>query len=240
MLGGTRSHQAFIQMAAIDFWNVFVEHFQRTNAAYVFYACAALSVGISIFRHFFGMKEGGVDLDGVSACLWCELPRMKYLGHSGFVYQYKDVSVLINPWFHSAFDTLFPFPNNRFLRDADILGHHFDYLYISDLRPDHLDDNLLRRLAKDNVTVLCPDFPSGALEDKLRDIGFMQFIKLKHHEMRILHGGIEASMYLDLDEHSGLLLNSEGHKTFYSNDANISLEELPRNVDVMCAQVSNE
>ena len=76
---------------------------------------------LCLFRHFFGIKEGGVDLDGVSAYSWCELPRMKYVGHSGFVYQYKDVSVLINPWFHSAFDTWFPFPNNRFPEMSQVL-----------------------------------------------------------------------------------------------------------------------
>ena len=62
----------------------------------------------------------------------CELPRLKFLGHTGFIYQWRNTSVLLNPWFRAAHHTSwFPFPNNRFLERDYVLGATFGFVYIS-------------------------------------------------------------------------------------------------------------
>ena len=81
-------------------------------------------------------SRGGVRLDAGAGnetdLSNVTLPRIKFLGHAGFVYQWMDVTVLIDPWFYPAFMySWYPFPDNRFLAQDDVVNKTFDYLYIS-------------------------------------------------------------------------------------------------------------
>jgi UDP-MurNAc hydroxylase len=43
-------------------------------------------------------------------------PRITYLGHAGFLFEYGGIRMLMDPWFYGAIlGSWFPYPYNRFL-----------------------------------------------------------------------------------------------------------------------------
>ncbi|MGH3326967.1 MAG: Rieske 2Fe-2S domain-containing protein [Streptomycetales bacterium] len=100
-------------------------------------------------------------------------------GHAGLRIETAAGSVLCDPWSTPAyFASWFPFPANDDL-DWDALGD-VDFLYVSHLHRDHCDPDLLRRHVRKDATVLLPDYPTGELEQTLRDLGFRSFIRTRH------------------------------------------------------------
>ena len=100
------------------------------------------------------------------------------LGHAGILIETEQASIVCDPWFQPAFfASWFVFPRNDQLSD-DLLRrvHEADYLYISHLHSDHLDEAWLHDGICDDVTVLLPGFPSKELERRLRAIGFVNFV----------------------------------------------------------------
>src|SRR4051794_21983994 len=105
--------------------------------------------------------------------------RATSLGHAGILIETDHGSIVCDPWFEPAFfASWFVFPRNDQLA-ADLLRrvHDADYLYISHLHSDHLDEVWLREGISRDVTVLLPGFPSKELERRLRGIGFTNFIR---------------------------------------------------------------
>lgn len=164
---------------------------------------------------------------------------IEFLGHAGFVVRHQNIRVLIDPWFYPAFlASWFPYPDNRFLL-ADVLGERFDYLYISHLHEDHLDEKVLCRLDR-SVTVLVPDYRSRSLARRLGDLGFAEMVPLGHKQTCDLARGLVATMYLDTShkEDSGLLLDIDGFRFLDLNDCNTPMSELPERIDLLAAQFS--
>lgn len=167
------------------------------------------------------------------------MKRIEYLGHAGFVVQFHDVRILIDPWFYPAFlASWFPLPDNRFLMEH-VRATEFDYLYISHTHEDHLDVKFLSTLDK-NVNVLCAGFRSQALAKRLGSLGFRRLTTLSHRQSLDLAPGLRATMYLDTGhkEDSALLLEMDEFRFFDMNDCNTPLSELPSDVDLLAAQYS--
>ncbi|MBV9594158.1 MAG: MBL fold metallo-hydrolase [Actinobacteria bacterium] len=102
--------------------------------------------------------------------------RITGLGHASVLIETSHGTVLTDPWVNPAyFGSWFPFPDNSRL-DWESIGRA-DYLFVSHLHHDHFDPENLRRYVNKKATVLLPEFPTGELEDALRDIGFSSFVK---------------------------------------------------------------
>jgi UDP-MurNAc hydroxylase len=100
-------------------------------------------------------------------------------------------SILCDPWVNPAyFASWFPFPDNSQL-DWESLGQ-VDYLYVSHLHRDHFDAAQLKRFISKKATVLLPEYPTSELEDELRELGFMSFLRTTSNEVVELDGGLNV------------------------------------------------
>ena len=91
--------------------------------------------------------------------------RATSLGHAGILIESEHGSIVCDPWFIPAFFAAwFPFPRNDRL-DDDLLARieAADYLYVSHLHADHLDEPWLRQHLRRDITVLVPGFPTREL-----------------------------------------------------------------------------
>ncbi len=105
--------------------------------------------------------------------------RATSIGHAGILIETQFGSIACDPWFHPAFfASWFVFPRNDQLT-ADLLSRieHADYLYISHLHGDHLDDAWLTDHMSRDTTVLIPGFPTRELELHMRSLGFTNIIR---------------------------------------------------------------
>ena len=84
--------------------------------------------------------------------------RATSIGHAGILIETVDGSILCDPWFIPAFfGSWFVFPRNDQLPEQ--LMHrieHPNFLYISHLHADHLDEPWLADHVDRNTTVLVP------------------------------------------------------------------------------------
>lgn len=105
--------------------------------------------------------------------------RATSIGHAGILIETQFGSITCDPWFEPAFfASWFVFPRNDQLA-ADLLHRieHADYLYISHLHGDHLDDSWLATHMSRDVTVLIPGYPTRELEHHMRELGFENIIR---------------------------------------------------------------
>lgn len=168
-----------------------------------------------------------------------DMSGIRYLGHAGFLVEHAGTRILMDPWFHAAFlRSWFPLPDNR-AQMAEVAGQRFDWLYVSHTHEDHLDERLLATLDR-TTRVLVPRYRSGALERRLRALGFADLVLLGHRESRELAPGLVATMLLDTShkEDSALLLDMGGFRFLDLNDCNTPMSELPHRVDLLAAQFS--
>jgi UDP-MurNAc hydroxylase len=149
--------------------------------------------------------------------------RITGLGHASALIETAHGSVLTDPWVNPAyFGSWFPFPDNSRLH-WEQLGQ-VDYLFVSHLHRDHFDPEHLKRYVSKRATVLLPEFPTGELEDALRDCGFTSFVRPASGEVVSLDG-------LDVMIHSltsptdgpigdsSLWLSDGRHRVLNQNDA---------------------
>jgi UDP-MurNAc hydroxylase len=104
--------------------------------------------------------------------------RATSLGHAGMLIEAPRGSIVCDPWFVPAFfGSWFPFPRNDQL-PAELIARieAADYLYVSHLHGDHLDEPWLREHLRRDVGVLLPGYPTRELERRLRGIGFTDVI----------------------------------------------------------------
>jgi UDP-MurNAc hydroxylase len=105
--------------------------------------------------------------------------RVTSLGHAGMLIESPRGSIVCDPWFIPAFfGAWFPFPRNDQL-PADVTARieGADYLYVSHLHGDHLDEPWLREHLRRDVGVLLPGYPTRELERRLRGLGFTNVIR---------------------------------------------------------------
>jgi UDP-MurNAc hydroxylase len=124
--------------------------------------------------------------------------RATSIGHAGILIETAHGSVLCDPWFVPAFfGSWFVFPRNDQL-PADLLARveHPDYLYVSHLHGDHLDEAFLAAHVDRAATVLLPDFPTDELERRLRALGFSHVVRTTGGETVDLDG-LEVAIHVE-------------------------------------------
>jgi len=91
--------------------------------------------------------------------------RATSIGHAGILIETRYGSILCDPWFVPAFfGSWFVFPRNDHLDPALVERiERADFLYVSHIHGDHLDEAFLRHHVHRDATVLLPGFPSDEL-----------------------------------------------------------------------------
>jgi UDP-MurNAc hydroxylase len=105
--------------------------------------------------------------------------RVTSLGHAGLLVETTGGSIVCDPWFEPQFfGSWFVFPRNDQLSEELMSKiRRPDFLFISHIHADHLDEHWLAAQMNTDTTVLLPDFPTGELERTLRGLGFHRFIQ---------------------------------------------------------------
>jgi UDP-MurNAc hydroxylase len=151
--------------------------------------------------------------------------RATSIGHAGILIETKYGSITCDPWFDPAFfASWFVFPRNDQL-SPELLSRieNADYLYISHLHGDHLDDSWLATHMSRNTTVLIPGFPTRELERHMRALGFNNIIRTVDREELNL-GGMTVAIHVETSITDGpggdsSLMVSDGQtRLFNQND----------------------
>ncbi|MCU1390341.1 MAG: hypothetical protein JWL72_3679 [Ilumatobacteraceae bacterium] len=124
--------------------------------------------------------------------------RATSLGHAGILIETEHGSVVCDPWFAPTYlASWFVFPRNDQL-DADLLRRveAADYLYVSHLHSDHLDEVWLTEHLRRDIAVLVPGYPTRELERRLRGLGFTNFIRTSDAEETDL-GGLTVAIHVE-------------------------------------------
>jgi UDP-MurNAc hydroxylase len=124
--------------------------------------------------------------------------RATSLGHAGILIESDHGSIVCDPWFVPAFwASWFPFPRNDQLSD-DLLARieAADYLYVSHLHGDHLDEPWLREHLPRDIGVLLPGYPTRELERRLRGLGFTNVIRTTDGDELDL-GGFSVAIHVE-------------------------------------------
>jgi UDP-MurNAc hydroxylase len=108
--------------------------------------------------------------------------RATSLGHAGILIETRQGSIVCDPWFVPAFfGSWFVFPrNDRLAPELLAKVDRPDFLYVSHLHSDHLDEAYLADHVDRSTVVLLPDFPTRELERRLRSLGFMELVHTEH------------------------------------------------------------
>lgn len=121
------------------------------------------------------------------------------LGHAGILIETEHGTIVCDPWFEPAFfGSWFVFPrNDRLAPDLmrRVLGAQ--YLYISHLHADHLDEPWLRGHMPKDVTVLLPGYPTDELRRTLTRMGFNRFVQTINAEPMTLVGDLTVTIYTE-------------------------------------------
>ena len=108
---------------------------------------------------------------------------LRFLGHAGFLLQYRGVRLLCDPWLSDSGAFLHrwhQYPPNDMIDRRPLAAA--EYLYISHAHEDHCDKDFLRAFPKDKVTVLLADFASERLARSLAALGFRRIVRLQDWE----------------------------------------------------------
>ncbi|MCU1504168.1 MAG: hypothetical protein JWM12_3522 [Ilumatobacteraceae bacterium] len=125
--------------------------------------------------------------------------RATSIGHAGILIDTRGGSILCDPWFLPAFfGSWFVFPRNDQLA-GELLERieHPDFLYISHLHADHLDEPWLAGHVERETTVLLPGYPTRELERKLRAFGFTRFVRTRDGEETDLGAGLKVAIHVE-------------------------------------------
>jgi UDP-MurNAc hydroxylase len=125
--------------------------------------------------------------------------RATSVGHAGIFIETEFGSILCDPWFTPAFfGSWFVFPRNDQL-PADLLERieRTDYLYVSHIHADHLDEEWLANHVRRDTTVLVPGFPTRELERILRGFGFTNIVRTVDGEEITLNGDLRVAIHVE-------------------------------------------
>ena len=125
--------------------------------------------------------------------------RATSIGHAGILIDTAGGSILCDPWFVPAFfGSWFVFPRNDQLAPALAERiEHPDYLYVSHLHADHLDEAWLAEHVDRTATVLLPGFPTRELERRLRKLGFTSFLRTVDGEITELGADLRIAIHVE-------------------------------------------
>ncbi len=125
--------------------------------------------------------------------------RATSLGHAGILIESDHGSIVCDPWFRPAFfGSWFPFPRNDRLGD-DLLERieRADFLYVSHLHGDHLDEPWLADHLRRDITVLLPGYPTREQQRRMRNCGFTELVRTTDGEELDLGGGLTVAIHVE-------------------------------------------
>jgi UDP-MurNAc hydroxylase len=125
--------------------------------------------------------------------------RATSLGHAGILIETAHGSIVCDPWFEPAFfGSWFVFPrNDQLAPDLMERVERAEFLYVSHLHADHLDEPWLRAHLRRDITVVLPGFPSEELERTLRGLGFTNFIRTVPGQPREVAPGLTVTIFTE-------------------------------------------
>ncbi len=125
--------------------------------------------------------------------------RATSIGHAGILIDTTGGSILCDPWFVPAFlGSWFVFPrNDRLAPELVERIEHPDYLYVSHVHGDHLDESWLADHVDRATTVLLPGFPIRELERRLRALGFTSFVRTMDGEPTELGEHLRIAIHVE-------------------------------------------
>ena len=125
--------------------------------------------------------------------------RATSIGHAGILIETVDGSILCDPWFLPAFfGSWFVFPRNDQLSDELMQRiEHPNYLYISHLHADHLDEPWLADHVDRATTVLVPGYPTRELERRIRALGFDNIIRTTDGQEMALGRDLRIAIHVE-------------------------------------------
>ncbi len=124
--------------------------------------------------------------------------RATSIGHAGILIESDHGSIVCDPWFVPAFiGSWFPFPRNDQL-SPDLIARieGADYLYVSHIHGDHLDEPWLREHLPRDITVLLPGYPTRELERRMRALGFTELVRTADGQELDL-GGLSVAIHVE-------------------------------------------
>ncbi|MGD9703059.1 MAG: Rieske 2Fe-2S domain-containing protein [Acidimicrobiia bacterium] len=124
--------------------------------------------------------------------------RATSIGHAGILIETAHGSILCDPWFVPAFfGSWFVFPRNDQLSE-ELLDkiEHPDYLYVSHLHGDHLDEAFLADHVSRETTVLIPGYPTHELERRMQAFGFHDILRTEDQQEHDL-GGLTVAIHVE-------------------------------------------
>jgi hypothetical protein len=154
-----------------------------------------------------------------------------FLGHAGLDIRLGSVRVICDPWLSprgAYLASWYPFPDNGHLVAGDL--HDTATLFISSPRPDHFDVETLRAFPK-TARVVIPTFPSRALADQIRQLGFGEVVELADWQPLELGGGVRLTVVASPTKHflaATAVLEGEGEVIVNQNDCDLDGATLAR------------
>ncbi len=126
--------------------------------------------------------------------------RATSIGHAGILIETNFGSILCDPWFDPAFfGSWFVFPrNDRLPAELQQRIEHPDYLYISHIHADHLDETWLPHHVSRDTTVVLPGYPTHELERRLQAMGFQHFIRTVDGQELVLDGDLRIAIHVEV------------------------------------------
>jgi UDP-MurNAc hydroxylase len=108
-------------------------------------------------------------------------------------------SIVCDPWFEPQFfGSWFVFPRNDQLPEELLVRiRRPDFLFISHIHADHLDEQWLASQMDPDTTVLLPDYPTSELERTLRGLGFHRFIRTVDRQEIDLGSGLKVAIHTE-------------------------------------------
>lgn len=152
--------------------------------------------------------------------------RATSVGHAGIFVETAAGSILCDPWFNPAFfGSWFVFPRNDQLPPALVERlRHPSFLYISHLHGDHLDEQWLTENIPRHTPVLLPGYPTKELENRLRKIGFTEFIPTLNGVEHDLGHGLSVAIHVETSITDGpagdsaIVISDGRHRLVNQND----------------------
>jgi len=126
--------------------------------------------------------------------------RATSIGHAGILVDTVDGSICCDPWFlPTFFGSWFVFPRNDQL-SAELMHHicNPDFLYISHIHADHLDEKWLAANMNKDTKVLIPGYPTRELERIMRRLGFNNIIRTVDGEEMALGPNLRIAIHCEI------------------------------------------
>jgi UDP-MurNAc hydroxylase len=125
--------------------------------------------------------------------------RATSIGHAGILIETDKGSIACDPWFIPAFlGSWFVFPRNDQLGDELMERiHDVDFLYISHLHADHLDEPWLKNHFRRDIPILLPGYPTREQQRRLEGLGFTEFIWTTDGQEQEIAPGLTIAIHVE-------------------------------------------